>query len=81
MKSHRTGKTARDIKAAVTRCQLPETFGPADVNRALNITFAGVFLPKHRQGNPGGNSEHFVQVSHYPALYRLLGVPSTQGII
>jgi hypothetical protein len=68
----RTGKTVQEIKAARTRHQLPEIFSPADVNRVLGITFAGVFLPKHRQGNPGGNSERFVRVSEYPALYRLI---------
>lgn len=33
-----------------------------DVNKALGIHWAGVFLPKHRVGNPGGQTEHFVQV-------------------
>jgi hypothetical protein len=72
MDSDRTGKTVRDIKAAVARGQLPETFSPAEVNRALGIAFAGVFLPKHRQGNPGGNTELFVRVSQYPTFYRLI---------
>jgi hypothetical protein len=46
-------------------------FGPSDVNKELGITYAGTFLPKHRVGNPGGNTELFLQVSYHPALYRL----------
>lgn len=35
----------------------------------LKIHWAGTFLPKHRVGNPGGNTELFVQVER--GLYRL----------
>ena len=39
------------------------------MNRALGIHWAGVFLPKHREGNPGGQTELFVQIER--GLYRL----------
>jgi hypothetical protein len=38
------------------------------VGKVLGIDFAGVFLPKHRVGNPGNNTELFRQVSNRPAL-------------
>lgn len=63
--------TIRIIHAAVSKGQLGKVFSPADVNRVLGITYAGTFLPKHRVGNPGGNTELFVQVSQRPARYRL----------
>lgn len=62
-------ETIRHIRDAVRETRLTEPFHPADVNRALGITFAGTFLPKHRVGNPGGNTELFVQVAR--GLYRL----------
>ena len=65
------GRTIRDIRAAVADARLSEPFGPAQVNAAVGIDYARVFLPKHRVGNPGGNSELFVRVSRRPALYRL----------
>ena len=68
-------ETIRAIREAVAKGILAEPFNPASVNRALMITFAGTFLPKHRVGNPGWrgkvNTEHFVRVSQQPALYRL----------
>jgi hypothetical protein len=39
------------------------------VNRALGIDYAGVFLPEHRVGNPGGFTQHFIQIER--GLYRL----------
>jgi len=43
---------------------LPQRFRPEDVRRACpgwaRHTY-GVFLPKHRRGNPGGYTEYFVQ--------------------
>ena len=71
----REGKTIRRIRAAVSSGKIREPFSPQDVNRVIGITFAGVFLPKHRIGNPGQhgrpNTELFKQVSHRPALYLL----------
>jgi hypothetical protein len=61
--------TIRRIREAVGGGRLKQPFRAADVNDALNITFAGVFLPKHRLGNPGGNTELFVQISR--GFYRL----------
>jgi hypothetical protein len=49
--------------------KLAERFCLADVNRALGINYAGVFLPKHRSGNPDKFSERFVQIGR--GLYQL----------
>ncbi len=59
----------RRIREAVRGGTLLQPFRPAEVNRALGIDYAGVFLPKHRVGNPGGFAEHFVQIER--GLYRL----------
>ena len=67
----REGETIRRIRQAVARGDLREPFAPADINEVLGIDFAGVFLLKHRVGNPGENTELFRQVSNRPALYRL----------
>jgi archaeosine-15-forming tRNA-guanine transglycosylase len=61
--------TIRRIREAVANGQLANTFRATDVNLALGIDFASTFLPKHRVGNPGGNTELFVQASR--GLYRL----------
>jgi hypothetical protein len=65
------GRTIRNIRIAVSEGRLQQPFSPSDVNRLLGITYAGVFLPKHRVGNPGGFTELFLQVGHRPSLYRL----------
>jgi hypothetical protein len=53
-----------DIRRARRIGVLPERFRPADVRSACpgwaDRTY-GVFLPKHRRGNPGGYSEYFEQ--------------------
>ena len=69
--TRREGETIRRIRDAVSRGRLEEPFSPRDVNDALDIHWAGTFLPKHRTGNPGGYTELFVRVSRRPALYRL----------
>jgi len=60
----RMRRLANDIRRAVARGDLPESFRAADVRRACpgwaDHTY-GVFLPKHRQGNPGGETELFHQ--------------------
>lgn len=61
--------TIRRIREAVKSHRLAEPFSPADVNKALGIDWAGTFLPKHRVGNPSGNTELFAQVDR--GLYRL----------
>jgi hypothetical protein len=46
---------------------------PGVKSASYSIEYAGVFLPKHRVGNPGmkgkKNTEHFVQLER--GLYRL----------
>ena len=59
----------RSIREAIERGSLVQPFRPADVNRVLGINYAGGFLPKHRVGNPGGFTQHFVQIKR--GLYRL----------
>ena len=61
--------TIRGIRNAIEGGKLVQPFRPADVNRALGIDYAGVFLPKHRLGNPGGFTELFVRIKR--GLYRL----------
>jgi hypothetical protein len=61
--------TMRRIREAIKSGALVQPFRPSDVNRALSIDYAGVFLPKHRVGNPSCNTEHFVQIER--GLYRL----------
>ena len=56
-------ETVQRIKEAVRSRRLTEPFRAADVNRALRIHWAGVFLPKHRVGNPDDQTEQFVRVS------------------
>jgi hypothetical protein len=57
-------RLVEDIRRAVDRGDLPERFRPDDVRRSCpgwaNHTY-GVFLPKHRRGNPGGYTEYFLQ--------------------
>ena len=62
-------ETMKHTREAVRTGRLKQPFRAADVNRELGITYAGVFLPKHRVGNPGKNTEHFIQVER--GLYRL----------
>jgi hypothetical protein len=53
-----------DIRLALVSEVLPKRFRADDVRRACpgwaDQTY-GVFLPKHRRGNPGGYTEYFVQ--------------------
>jgi hypothetical protein len=74
--------TIRSIREAVTTGVLSEAFGTSDVNRSLGIAYAGTLLPKHRVGNPGSNTELFIQISHRPS-YRasLRRAPSVQSNI
>ncbi len=59
------------IRQAIANGTLGQPFKPSDVNRALGISYAGTFLPKHRVGNPDGNSQHFIQLGR--GLCRLKG--------
>jgi len=62
-------KTINNIRAAVGTGKLPREFRPTQVNAALKITWAGTFLPKHRVGNPGNNTELFIRIRN--GLYKL----------
>lgn len=63
-----------DICRAVRAEKLRKRFRAADVRRACpgwgERTYSN-FLPKHRVGNPGGNTELFVQ--HEDGSYSLAG--------
>jgi hypothetical protein len=63
------GDTIRRIREGVTGGRLNLHFRADEVNKALGIGFAGTFLPKHRVGNTGGNTELFVRIN--AGLYRL----------
>ena len=63
------GETIRTIRLAMKHGKLPREFKPRQVNEALGIDWAGVFLPKHREGNPGRQTEFFVRIGR--GLYRL----------
>jgi len=62
-------KTVRRIREVVREGTIPSEFTPSQVNTALGINWAGTFLPKHRVGNPGGNTELFIQIGR--GLYKL----------
>jgi len=56
--------TIRRIREAVASGKLGKEFRAEDVNKALRIEFAGVFLPKkHRVGSPRRFTELFVRIS------------------
>ena len=62
----------REIRRAVREGRLKEPFRAGDIIPAgigCASSTPGTFLPKHRVGNPGGNSELFVRVA--PGEYRL----------
>jgi hypothetical protein len=65
----REGETIRRIREAISNGTLRQRFNASDVNHAIGITFAGIFLPKHRVGNPNGETEHFVRITR--GLYQL----------
>ncbi len=56
-------KTIQLIHEAVRNGRLPPEFTPAMVNRVLKIDWAGTFLPKHRECNPGGYTVLFVRTA------------------
>lgn len=62
-------ETIRKIREAVRTGKLGREFAALEVNVVLKIHWAGTFLPKHRVGNPGGETELFVRVR--PGVYRL----------
>jgi hypothetical protein len=68
-----------DIHRARREGRLPFRFSPDDVRRACpgwaNNTY-GVFLPKHRRGNPGGYTAYFER--HAYGTYSLLNDPGSR---
>ncbi len=62
-----------DVRRAVGDGRIPVRFRADDVRRACpgwaDHTY-GVFLPKHRQGNPGGYTAYFQQ--HSDGSYSLV---------
>ena len=66
-------RIVNDIRRALDAGLLPDRFRPNDVRIACpgwaDHTY-GVFLPKHRCGNPGGYTEYFVQ--HNDGSYSLI---------
>ncbi len=62
-------ETIGRIRKAVREGTLPEEFTPKEVNYVLGIHWAGVFLPKHRVGNPRQETEHFIRMGR--GRYRL----------
>ena len=69
MRTRREGDTIRKIRAQIGSGRLTSEFTPAQVNAAPGITWAGTFLPKHRVGNLGNNTELFLRLRK--GLYRL----------
>ena len=65
-------RTIHKIRDSVRTGKLPVIFKAAQVNDALGITWAGTFLPKHRVGNSGNNTELFIRVDK--GLYRLKAI-------
>ena len=73
MPSMNDRRLIREIRLAVATGELVEPFRARDIIDTKSIECApstpGTFLPKHRVGNPGGNTELFILVT--PGLYRL----------
>lgn len=76
--SHEVGselmsRFVNDIRNAASRGDLPRRFRPDDVRRACpgwaDRTY-GVFLPKHRRGNPGEYTAYFER--HDDGSYSLI---------
>ena len=68
----REGVLIQEIRAAVEAGRLKEPFSSKDVIQAgvrCAVSTPGTFLPKHRVGNPCGNTELFVRVAR--GRYRL----------
>jgi hypothetical protein len=59
----------RKIRECVRKGSLGSQFSVGQVNQALGIWWAGTFLAKHCEDNPGGASERFVRVAR--GVYRL----------
>jgi hypothetical protein len=66
-------RIVNDVRRALVRGDLPQRFRDDDVRRACpgwaDHTY-GVFLPKHRRGNPRGDTEYFLR--HSDGAYSLI---------
>ena len=59
-----SGRLITDIRRARRLRKLNKRFSPAEVRSEVSgwaTATYGTFLPKHRVGNPGGNTELFVR--------------------
>lgn len=54
-------QTISDIRRAVRICALKQSFRRGDVSKAIGRSLPAAFLPKHRVGNPDGETELFQQ--------------------
>ena len=63
-------RTISDIRRAVRTGALKQPFRRNDVSKAIGRSLPPAFLPKHRVGNPDGETELFQQVDR--GLYRLV---------
>ena len=62
----REGRLIREIRRAVRDGRLHEPFAAGDLIPAgirCASSTPSTFLPKHRVGNPGGNSELFIRIA------------------
>ncbi|WP_154144821.1 MULTISPECIES: hypothetical protein [unclassified Brucella] len=62
------------IAQAVASGEVPHNFTAADLRGAVSLSYFArstfsTFLPKHREGNPGGYNVFFVRVA--PGVYRM----------
>lgn len=62
-------RTIADIRRAVGNGSLEQPFRRNDVSKAIGRELPVAFLPKHRIGNPGGETPLFRQMER--GLYRL----------
>ncbi len=53
----------RRIRQCVQNGVLAPQFTASQVSEAVGIRWAGMFLAKHCEGNPGGATERFVRVA------------------
>jgi hypothetical protein len=63
-------RTVAAIRRAVSTGALKQPFRRNDVSKAIGWSLPSAFLPKHRAGNPDGETELFEQVER--GLYRLV---------
>jgi len=73
MESQKSGDFIRSIRLAIRDGRLSQPFTADDVRESVSgfaFRTYNNFLPKHRVGNPGGNTELFIRLK--PGLYRLV---------